>query len=684
MPKKEPQIKPAKIFSDEPVRNSDDGGFFYFPQYANTISDIIAFKENKTPLTIGIYGSWGTGKTSLMRLIEDKLKKYENKGDFRKCKTVWLQAWKYADEDKILAALIEEIFKAMGDGDISQNMNAQLEKVTKSLSTRKVISMLSKLITKGDFDITEALDKQPHMDKLSFVNTFDKFFDDLIYTYVFGSKTTDSDKFDDEKGVMVIFIDDLDRCPKERIPKVLGAIKLFLDKPGCVFVIGADMDIIKEGLKEAYPTGADRFMEKIVQLSFNLPKMDDTSGKDFLKDMNDDETLQKIAPLLINSLEHNPRRIKRLINDYNFMNSLAENRYAGNENPIESDPLLRWLIILNFYSGFARLMRLNPDYVRTAQEQIETLEEKLNENEKNNWIIEEKLKEIDPSMVLEKFLKDKNFVSLIKDFPAEKEKIEPYISFTTSVVVVEEKEETPDEEAGGFDKFTKAISGGKFKVEELDKEIEIEKDYQMGIYPVTNSQYERFIEAGGYRNKEYWPDEGRKWREKEGIMQPKYWDDKKWNQADYPVVGVSWYEAEAYCIWLNQKTGENYRLPAEAEWEKAASWDEEKKTKSVYPWGDEFDKEKCNSSESGIGRTTPVNKYPQGLSPYGCYDMAGNVWEWCAGWYTEGESRVLRGGSWRSAQQYARCVYRYYSHPSYRRHILGFRLSRTKTITPSS
>jgi len=246
-------------------------------------------------------------------------------------------------------------------------------------------------------------------------------------------------------------------------------------------------------------------------------------------------------------------------------------------------------------------------------------------------------------------------------------------------VVVTEEETASSVRETVFDIYTKIIPGGRFKIKETGRVVEIENGFEMGIYPVTNSQYERFIEADGYNNDEYWSPEGIKWRKKEKISLPNYWQNDKWNKPDHPVVGVSWYESEAYCNWLTKHTGQNCRLPTEAEWEKAACWDEEKKVERVYPWGDEFDQDKCNTNQSGIGRTTPVNQYPQGRSPYGCYDMAGNVWEWCADWYSdEKASKVLRGGSWGLNQGYACCATRYYDYPYFRLNSIGFRVSRTK------
>jgi formylglycine-generating enzyme required for sulfatase activity len=167
----------------------------------------------------------------------------------------------------------------------------------------------------------------------------------------------------------------------------------------------------------------------------------------------------------------------------------------------------------------------------------------------------------------------------------------------------------------------------------------IDHDYWIDKYPVTNEKYRAFVLADGYGNQAYWSSDGWKWKTEENISSPEYWNDTEWDKADHPVVGVSYYEAEAYAKWAGK------RLPTEREWEKAARGEDGRE----YLWGDEFDQEKCNSAETHLKHTTPVTQYPNGVSPYGCYDMAGNVWEWCADWYDKKKgSRVFRGGSWNS------------------------------------
>jgi len=154
------------------------------------------------------------------------------------------------------------------------------------------------------------------------------------------------------------------------------------------------------------------------------------------------------------------------------------------------------------------------------------------------------------------------------------------------------------------------------------------------------------------------------------------------------VVGVSWFEAVAYVRWLSAQTGHEFRLPTEAEWEKAARGPEG----LIWPWGNTWDAVKLNSGEA-VGKTTPVGQYPGGASPYGAFDMAGNVWEWCATQVGKGYPyqlenewaeaylkvdtlRRLRGGSWYHPQKYVRGAYRgHYLLPRYRSNVIGLRVA---------
>jgi formylglycine-generating enzyme required for sulfatase activity len=214
-------------------------------------------------------------------------------------------------------------------------------------------------------------------------------------------------------------------------------------------------------------------------------------------------------------------------------------------------------------------------------------------------------------------------------------------------------------------------------------------EYAIARYPITNAEFAHFIEAGGYAQRDYWTEAG--WQQKEayGWTHPRRWHDERFNTPSQPVVGVSWYEAVAYCRWLSAKSGKSYRLPTEAEWEKAARGTDGRR----YPWGNRWNAALCNNGESGPGATTPVGQYsPAGDSPYGCADMAGNVWEWCSSLYQpypyergdgrenleEQGNRVLRGGSWYNDNPaWVRCASRDGDLPGLNYGLLGFRVARS-------
>ena len=203
--------------------------------------------------------------------------------------------------------------------------------------------------------------------------------------------------------------------------------------------------------------------------------------------------------------------------------------------------------------------------------------------------------------------------------------------------------------------------------------------YWIGKTEVTNAQFRSFVEGDGYSNQAYWTEAGWAWRQGNTRTQPFYWDGPQWNGDTQPVVGVTWFEAVAYVRWLSAQTGREFHLPSEAEWEKAARGTDGR----TWPWGNDWIEGRANTYEAGLNTTTPVGQYPEGASPYGALDMAGNVWEWCATewqkpypysvedeWaadYLEqdGEFRVLRGGSWSSEQKFARGADRYDSNARY-------------------
>ena len=201
--------------------------------------------------------------------------------------------------------------------------------------------------------------------------------------------------------------------------------------------------------------------------------------------------------------------------------------------------------------------------------------------------------------------------------------------------------------------------------------------------PITVAQYRRFVKATGYRPPNDWPDGHPRW----------YWEN-------CPVTYVSWHDALGYCGWLSETTGKSISLPTEAQWEKAARGDQDGR---VYPWGDEWDCIKCNTSELGRDDTMPAGTFLGGASPYGCLDMAGQVYEWTASLWGEdwqeprfgypydpsdgredlgvgdGVFRVIRGGSFVGDKARARCSHRSSYASDTPDFSLGFRVVSTPT-----
>ncbi|HEY6347066.1 MAG TPA: SUMF1/EgtB/PvdO family nonheme iron enzyme [Bryobacteraceae bacterium] len=181
--------------------------------------------------------------------------------------------------------------------------------------------------------------------------------------------------------------------------------------------------------------------------------------------------------------------------------------------------------------------------------------------------------------------------------------------------------------------------------------------FQIGRYPATVEEYQRFIQDGGYRNENFWKNGGLG-----QVDQPSEWKEQLLH-PNRPVVGVNWYEASAYCAW---KGG---RLPAEEEWERAARGMEGR----VYPWGnDPPDPSRANYHEAKVGAPTPVGLFPRGATPEGIQDLAGNVWEWTSSDY-DADRTVVRGGSWYFNATYVRASFRDRFEPGNRYDDLGFR-----------
>ncbi|MFL6481440.1 MAG: ergothioneine biosynthesis protein EgtB [Nitrososphaera sp.] len=235
--------------------------------------------------------------------------------------------------------------------------------------------------------------------------------------------------------------------------------------------------------------------------------------------------------------------------------------------------------------------------------------------------------------------------------------------------------------------------------------------FMIDVAPVTNGKYMKFIEDGGYEDYSYWLADGWDLVKEQQLNAPLYWIKEKenssgsngfvWKKKDFrglnkidpeePVLNVSYYEADAYARWAGK------RLPTEAEWEKAASWNDELQRKTVYPWGDQTPTPKhANLFESYLWGPTKVGAYPAGKSYYGCHQMVGDVWEWTSSEYVlypgfkskfseytdkwTINQKVLRGGCFATPTGQIRSSYRNYFKPHERILFAGFRCARDIVI----
>jgi sulfatase modifying factor 1 len=223
------------------------------------------------------------------------------------------------------------------------------------------------------------------------------------------------------------------------------------------------------------------------------------------------------------------------------------------------------------------------------------------------------------------------------------------------------------------------IPEGKFLAGEELFEVYL-PSYELALYPVTNAQYKRFVEATGHRPPN------------ESAYGPPVWMGRDFppEKADHPVVCVSWEDAQAYCEWTGS------RLPSEMEWEKGARGIDGR----LYPWGEDWQEGRCCrwAGNRGHETTCDIWRFTEGRSPWGLCHMAGNVLEWCEDWYDEAAysryrqgvltppqtpplgraagrgTRVVRGGSWRAVHPTLfRTTCRLYSDPTLRYASVGFR-----------
>jgi formylglycine-generating enzyme required for sulfatase activity len=745
----EKHFETLHILHDLPLEQRDVA-HFHFDEFAATLARLIADPNTRTPLAIGISGAWGSGKTTLLRRVKEvldepidpktKKHRFANKGEsFRPCKTVWFDAWKYSEEDELLVALVRVILNTMARGSLGEQLWSEiLDKTAPRYDVLATFLNMFKVKFGGleiGIDLNKYKTDTDFYKHTAFLDHFNPAFEELLARWVHGKG--DFPKIDETKGVLVIFIDDLDRCLPAKTVQVLEAVKLLFDKAGCVFVLGADKKVIRESVQKHAGFGekdAEDYLEKIIQVSFSLPLIDAQVMQGYLvgeKRAMDEDMLTRWEALVA-AAEVNPRRVKAVVNEINLQWVMFKNS-DERASEVNRDDFICWQALMRAASakpafviqvmGFEDKERRHSFILDALKWQNGSAEEK--ERGKGYFSAYEDPDSSRLRAVLrrignfsENFTPDSldSLIHLSALPPKVEQRIEkpeakpaeqarevveaPLRKAVRMRAAPAETQEAMEKalrraekglhgipenltEIGGI-QFVR-IPAGKFIMgskednslayddEKPQHTVNIEKDFWMAKFPLTNEQYA--IHVG------------------EGKHPVNDWKKKK----NHPAVNVSWEGAMAYCKWFNgqhedelQKHGLTLHLPTEAQWEKAARGE----YGNEWPWGNDWDDKKCNNRESGPETTTPVDAYLQGESPYGVADMVGNAWEWTHTLYREypykaedgRESkkdtgiRVMRGGSWSSPRNGARCAFRHGYVPDYFNVNVGFRL----VLSPSS
>ncbi len=770
--------KVPPILDDRPTENDA----LDFSPYRDTLLDIIADPRTRTPLTIGIYGGWGSGKTSLMRMVRSRLKDVPDEGG-KEPLTVWFNAWQYGNEEALWRALLLHVLDALrppkpegltddqlaslasphDPPDLSKELRAwrdlsrtldylqtslyqtvdreeagglEIDWEKLGIGTIKGVAKIGLSYIPGFALIKDLVDAGPkktdnwakemleafrrekiriHLDHVRFLEQFRGQFEHLVREQV-----TDSGR------KLVVFVDDLDRCLPEKAIDVLEAIKLFLDVEGCVFMLGLDQDIVSRGIMVKYrdfavlkggdgkpqiPIDGRAYLQKIIQLPFQLPPIEPDDMEAFVKKLVQGLHGDPCVAVFAKGLkEPNPRQVKRVMNVFLFLRRLADKRKL----PVTPVRLAKVIVIQHAHPDLYDVLKDENLLLIEMERHFRDEERRLKAAGlgKGSMIPGrgtegkgEKGPEVNPRLT--GFVQRSSLRTLLTLYPPEDEganfmDLKPRELLTYFTLTSRAAPEVPaaEDPAVALEPLMVLVPAGEFLMGTSDEDIRwlIENtdwagewkqngffdheqpqhpvgvaDFYIGRNPVKNSEYRAFIRGKKHKAPLHW----------EGDTYPK-------GLGGHPVVNVTWKDAVAYCEWLSKKTGREYRLPTEAEWEKAACWNADAGRRTHYPWGNEFDSEKCNTVEGGRNGTTSAGTYsPDGDSPFGVADMAGNVWEWCnTKWLDSpykpddgrealegGETRVLRGGSWSGNQRDARCACRHRGSPGIQGDFVGFRVA---------
>ncbi len=650
-----------------------DSDLLGFGPYISTLLEILRDPDTPGPLTIGLFGTWGSGKTSLMRFVQRQLAK-DTERNFR---IAWFDAWKYEKEDALWRALLLRVTDSLRNrkGDTDETpapLRAEIERLEQSLyrdlewhekgeltvdwskllkgtaagAVRLSLALvpglgaLEEIAKTAQGKLGEGGDVQKLLDafqrkvidhrqaQLRSIEQFQAEFARLIEQHFL------------KKGArLVVFVDDLDRCLPEKAIEVLEAIKLFLDVEGCTFLLGLDEDMIACGIKGKYGTLALRegepnegpvpidgaaYLEKIIQLPVRMPRIEPDHMEGFIKRLAvlPDERCEKV---FVQGLGTNPRKVKRGLNVFLFIWKLAAQR-GITVTPLRLAKVV--VVYLISHPDLYESLHKNPALWRDLEDY---LRKKLSETERRSEAAAPPVPDrlLTPALrtILTLFHED-DAASFLK---APYDELSSYFTLTRSaigagVATKLEATATPITHRTTVPVSTfLPVPEGEFKMGTPEEDVALllrlpetrawpkewkTKEYFSAERPRTVTLKAFHIAKYPVINADYGA----------FVLETKHRSPAHWagdnypeDLASHPAVNVSWHDAVAYCRWLTDKLRETGQLGKSdaVRLPTEAEWEKAARgtDRRLWPWGNQWEQDHCNIQESGIGMTTPVGRY---------------------------------------------------------------------------
>ncbi|MFA4986855.1 MAG: SUMF1/EgtB/PvdO family nonheme iron enzyme [Candidatus Brocadiia bacterium] len=699
------------LLGDSPILESNREDLLDFDLTAGVLAS--AAIETADPLTIGILGDWGSGKTSLMRLMMKRL------ANAKLVAPVWFNAWRFEREEHLIVPLVATIVRELDRPDFEDSVKEGASRIRGAL--RAIAYGLS---IKGRVGIPMFSDAEVNLSPKNMIERYQE----LTKEAVIG-RSLYFDAFQElEKCVkeghaprIVVFVDDLDRCFPEQAVDLLESIKLVLHLPGFVFALGMNEKIIRACVKTKYTRAFSRestksdggvsysmvepgaelliekscmsYLDKIVQVEIPVPRRETDGMRSYIEtlvrqaNVIDEQQFADAVPLIADACDHNPRSVVRLLN-----RAIIAKGIRMREGKL-FDPLHLLIQLATEKLGFEQLVRaldvsvIQVDAKTSEPVTIGALISQVLSREHDDLKTLDALRRVKVLSLQDRVdaatsVLDNNshLLGLLRSEKGRKWLSDPEIRRTMREsslrTIGESKRESAErpvtQETGQLRSSMVAIVPGVFTmgsegcgVGAKPHEVELTKPFFIGATQVTQAQYGRVM----------------------GV------NPSSFRGGDLPVDSVSWHDAMDFCRRLtdseskkgNLPDGAEYRLPTEAEWEyccRAGS-------KTEFCFGDS---EKVLGDYAWFGVNSGKKTHPVGTkkpNSWGLYDMHGNVREWCMDKYTEqyrvddqidpfvlssGESRVLRGGSWFRSAGGCRSAERFGEDPGYRNYYNGFRV----------